>query len=76
MDLRVEGFSARVAGRRVRVVPARSAAWENERKRSVEEARAERGVAERRARRESLRHVEQLMAPRQRSKVEQREQRY
>ncbi len=76
MDLRAEGFSARVAGRRVRVVPARSAAWESERKRSFEKARAEQGVAERQARRESLRHVERLMAPRQRSKVEQREERY
>jgi IS30 family transposase len=76
MGLRAEGFSARVAGRRVRVVAARSAAWENERKQDLEKARAERGVAERRARREALRHVEQLMAPRKRTKVEQREERY
>jgi IS30 family transposase len=76
MGLRAEGFSARVAGRRVRVVAARSAAWENERKQDIEKARAERGVAERRARREALRHVEQLMAPRKRTKVEQREERY
>ena len=76
MDLRTEGVSARVAGRRVRVVPARFAAWENERKRDLEKARADQGVAERRARRESLRHVEQLMAPRKRTKVEQREERY
>ena len=76
LTLRVEGVSARSAGRRLRVGPRRAGVWEAERRQVLADARAEQAAAERRARRTSARHVELLTAPRNRGKVELREARY
>ena len=76
LTLRAEGVSARSAGRGLRVAPQRAAVWEDERRQAVQGARAEQAAAERRARRTSARHVELLMAPRNRANAELREARY
>ena len=75
MTLRGQGISARRVASQLRVTPVRAAAWEAERKRSNDRGRRSLDTAERRAVRESARHVELLMQPRRRSKTEQREQR-
>jgi IS30 family transposase len=76
MTLREQGIPARQIASRLRVPPVRAAAWEAERKRATDRARRDLCNAERRAVRESARHVELLMQPRSRTKAEQREQRY
>jgi IS30 family transposase len=69
-----------IPGRRIaselRLPSARAAAWEAERRRSNDLARRDLFNAERRAVRESARHVELLLQPRHHSKAEQRERRY
>jgi IS30 family transposase len=74
--MRQGGSSVSAAARTLRVPRARAAAWEADRKQANDLARRDLGNAERRAVRESARHVELLMQPRSRSKTEEREQRY
>jgi len=74
--LREQGVSVRAARGQLRVPTARANAWETERQYVLVARRREAGAAQRRAVRQSARHVEWLMAPRQRSRVEQRDTQY
>jgi len=74
--LRERGVSVRAARGQLRVPTARANAWETERQYVLVARRREAGAAQRRAVRQSARHVEWLMAPRQRSRVEQRDTQY
>lgn len=76
VTLREQGTSVRVTARQLRIAAAQRAAWEAERRRVNERTRQRTVSAETRAVRDSARHVESLMQPRQRTKVEAREQRY
>ncbi|MGI8614542.1 MAG: IS30 family transposase [Nocardioidaceae bacterium] len=76
LALRAQGTSERRAASQLRVPPAKAAKWEDERRRANDLVRRELSNAERRAVRESARHVELLLQPRRRSKAELREQRY
>jgi len=76
MALRDEGVAPKVAARRLRVPQNRASVWEAERRQARQIARHERAAADRRAVRSSAHHVELLLQPRHRSKVEQREERY
>jgi len=76
LELRQQGVPVRGAARRLRVPPARANVWEAARQRAVLIARREAGAADRRAVRASARHVELLLQPRSRSKLELRDTRY
>lgn len=77
VQLREQGLSARAAGHRLRVPPARVKAWESHRRRAGEHARRQREAVDRRAVRQSARHAELLLRARApRSDVELRDTRY
>lgn len=76
LALREQGTPVRRAAAQLRVSPAKAAAWEGERRRITDLVRRELSNAERRAVRESARHVDLLLQPRRRSKAELREQPY